>query len=139
MALLRRFFRGPGGQRVGHATGRAGRQTFGRLLEALLPRAARVSLDEVRDVERVLVVRPNFRIGNTLMTNAIIPALRERFPGARLDYLAGDTTSKLLENLPIDAIHPMSRSYVAKPWEFVALFRRLRSERFDVAVEAGMG
>ena len=54
------------------------------------------------------------------MTNAIVPALRERFPGARLEYLAGDTTLALLENMPIDAIHPMSRSYVGKPWEFVA-------------------
>lgn len=139
MALLRRIFRGPGGQRVGHATGRAGRQTFGRLVEALLPRSARVSLDEVRDVRRVLLVRPNFRIGNTLMTNAIIPALRERFPGARLEYLAGDTTVSLLEGLPVDEIHPMSRGYVSRPWAFVSLFRRLRARSFDVAVEAGMG
>jgi len=139
MSLLRRVFRGPGGQRVGHATGRAGRRTFGRLVEALLPRAARVALEDVRDVERVLLVRPNFRIGNTLMTNAIVPALRDRFPGARLEVLAGDTTTGLLEHLPIDVVHPMSRSYVARPWEFVSLFRRLRRERFDVAVEAGMG
>lgn len=139
MALLRRFFRGPGGQRVGHATGRAGRQTFGRLFEALLPRSARVPLEDVRDVRRVLLVRPNFRIGNTLMTNAIIPALRERFPGARLEYLTGDTTVALLDGLPIDEIHPMSRGYVSRPWEFVALFQRLRARSFDVAVEAGMG
>ncbi len=139
MAFLRRFFRGPGGQRVGHATGRAGRHTLGRLVEALLPRSARVSLEDVRGVQRVLLVRPNFRIGNTLMTNAIIPALRERFPAARLEYLTGDTTIALLDNMPIDEIHPMSRSYVARPWEFVALFRRLRRLHFDVAVEAGMG
>lgn len=139
MSLWRRLFRGPGGQRVGHATGRAGRQTFGRLLETLLPRSARVPLGEVREVRRVLLVRPNFRLGNTLMTNSIVPGLRERFPGARLEYLAGDTTLALLENMSIDAVHPMSRSYVGKPWEFVELFRRLRRERFDVAVEAGMG
>lgn len=139
MDVKRRLLRGASGRRVGHATGRAGRQTFGRLLEALLPRAARVPLEDVRDVERVLLVRPNFRIGNTLMTNAILPALRERFPGARLDYLTGDTTIPLLEGMPVDQIHPMSRSYVRRPWEFVALFRRLRALRFDVAVEAGMG
>lgn len=139
MALLRRLFRGPGGQRVGHATGRAGRQTFGRLFEALLPRSAPVPLEDVRDVRRVLLVRPNFRIGNTLMTNAIIPALRARFPEARLEYLTGDTTVALLDGMPIDEIHPMSRSYVKRPWEFLALFRELRARSFDVAVEAGMG
>ena len=136
---MRKLYRGPSGQRVGHATGRAGRRTFGRLLEAALPGGEQGSLDDVRDVERVLLVRPNFRIGNTLMTNALIPGLRERFPGARLEVLAGDTTLALLEQMPIDAVHPMSRSYVKRPWEFAALFRRLRHERFDVAIEAGMG
>jgi len=124
---------------VGHVAGRAGRRTLGRLLETLLPVSARVSLDAVRDVERVLLVRPNFRMGNALMTNAVVPALRERFPGARLEILAGDTTLGLLENLPLDAVHPMSRTYVGTPWRFVALFLRLRRRRFDVAVEAGMG
>lgn len=87
----------------------------------------------------MLLVRPNFRIGNTLMTNAILPALRDRFPGARLEYLTGDTTVALLDGLPIDEIHPMSRSYVKRPWEFILLFRELRRRSFDVAVEAGMG
>ncbi len=124
---------------MGHATGRAGRIAFGGLLERILPASARIPLEDVREVRRVLLVRPNFRLGNTLMTNAIVRGLRERFPQARLEYLAGDATLPLLENLPIDAVHPMSRSYVSRPWEFFSLFRKIRRERFDLAVEAGMG
>jgi len=126
-------------QRLGHAIGRAGREISGRVLDAVLPMRPSTSLDDVGDVRRLLLVRPNFRIGNTLLTNALVLGIHERFPDARLEILTGDTTTSLLAELPIDAVHLMSRSFVRKPWEFVALFWRLRRERFDVAIEAGFG
>lgn len=126
-------------QRAGHAMGRAGRVFLGTALEVFLPRSRRVALDEIGSVESILLVRPNFRMGNTLMTNAFIPVLRERFPGARISYLAGDKTAALLEGFSLDEVHPMSRRYVGRPWAFVALFSGLRRRRFDVAFEAGMG
>jgi lipopolysaccharide heptosyltransferase III len=133
------FVHHPLSQRVGKTLGHWGKRVFVRLLDAVLPTLPNVPIDAVCDVRRVLLVRPNFRIGNTLISTPLIVALRERFPGASLDYLSGDTTSALLAHLPVDTVHLVSRRFVTRPWRFVALFTRLRRLHYDVAVEAGMG
>jgi len=129
----------PAAQRLGRRLGHLGKRLLGALLDLVLPVPANQSLDVLAGVERVLLVRPNFRIGNTLITSPLIGALRQRFPAAQLDYLGGDTTMSLLRHLPIDHGYAVSRRFVARPWQFAALFWRLRRNRYDVAVEAGMG
>jgi heptosyltransferase-3 len=116
------------------------------LLKRLLDRALSLvagsgaeSLADVRDVRRVLVVRPNFRIGNTLLATPLIAALHARFPGAAIEMLVGDSTASLLEQLPLDAVHVVSRGFLRRPWRFVALFRELRRRRYDVAIDGGLG
>lgn len=126
-------------RRIGKRLEQVAKRCLSRALAAVMPVRADETLDAVRDVARVLLVRPNFRIGNTLMTAPLVPALAERFPGASIEMLAADTTATLLEHLPLSAVHVMSRRFVLRPWEFVRLFRTLRSRRFDVAIDGGMG
>jgi len=129
----------PRAQRVGRYFGHFGKRLLGGLLDFALPVPENIPLAAVDGVRRVLVVRPNFRIGNTLITAPLVLALRQRFPGATLDWLSGDTTASLLANLPIGEIHCVSRRFILRPWQFIALFLQLRRRRYDVAVEAGMG
>src|SRR5271169_4096153 len=116
----------PVAQRVGKAVGHWGKRVLGRVLGTILPTPPNLPVDALRGVRRVLIVRPNFRIGNTLIVTPLIFALRQRFPGARLDYLTGDTTAILLAHLPVDTVHFISRQFLTRPWRFVALFARLR-------------
>jgi heptosyltransferase III len=136
---LRSLAHHPLAQRVGTALGHHGKRVLGHVLDTVLSPPPNVPLDAVRDARRVLIVRPNFRIGNTLITAPLTLALRQRFPGARVDYLGGDTTAALLAHLPVDTVHLVSRRFLIQPWRFIALFARLRRERYDVAVEGGMG
>lgn len=129
----------PATQRLGRRLGHLGKRLLGALLDLVLPVPSNQPLEVLQGVERVLLVRPNFRIGNTLITAPLIGALRQRFPGAQVDYLGGDTTMSLLRHLPIDHGYSVSRRFVSRPWQFLALFWRLRRNRYDVAVEAGMG
>jgi heptosyltransferase-3 len=126
-------------RRLGRALGHCGKRVLGRVLDGVISTRANQSLETLGEVRRVLLVRPNFRIGNTLITTPLVLALRERFPGSRLDYLGGDTTASLLASLPVDTVYAVSRWQIARPWEFVALFSRLRAQRYDVAVDGGMG
>lgn len=114
------------------------KRVFGGLLRRVLRARDGGSLDDVHEVRRVLLVRPNFRIGNTLLATPVIAALHRRFPDASIDVLVGDTTAALLEQLPVDRVHTVSRGFIARPWRFVALFRELRRQRYDVAVDGGM-
>jgi heptosyltransferase III len=134
-----RFSRHPQVQRVGSRAGRVGRRVLAGLLDALFPLKPSLALPAPRDVRSVLLVRPNFRIGNTLLLAPLVPALRERYPAATLDVLTGDRTAVLLDGLPIDRVHAISRLFLLRPWRFVALFLRLRSTRYDLVLEGGMG
>ncbi len=124
---------------VGGVVEQAGRRLFGRLLDLVLPVPPSTPVSEVRDVRSVLFVRPNFRLGNALITSPLVEAVRDRFPGARVDYLGGEGTLALLDGLPVDETHVMSRGFVLRPWRFVALFARLRRRRYDVALECALG
>jgi heptosyltransferase-3 len=113
------------------------------MLEALLdfvwPASRTSTLAADTPVHKVLFVHPNFRIGNIVLATALLPVVRARFPGARLDYLAGDVAASLLDGQPIDRVYCISRRFLLAPWGFVALFLRLRREHYDVAVDGGIG
>lgn len=125
--------------RIGSALSPIGRRLLQRILDLFLPIESNVALADLRDVRSILLVRPNFRLGNALITSPLIAALRERFPGARIDYLGGEGTLAVLDGLPIDDRMPMSRGFVLRPWRFVALFLELRRRRYDLAIEGAMG
>ncbi len=126
-------------RRLGKVAERAARHGLEAMLGVLWPPGESAALVTEPGIRTVLFVQPNFRIGNTMIATAIVPVLRARFPGARLDCLVGDTTASLLDGQPIDQIHCVSRHFLLMPWRFVALFVRLRRERFDLAVDGGMG
>jgi heptosyltransferase III len=139
LPLSFRFARHPHVQTFGRRAGRIGRALLAGLLDALFPLKPSLALPAPSEVHSVLLVRPNFRIGNTLLLAPLIPALRQRYPTASLDVLTGDSTVALLEGLPIDRVHPISRHFLLRPWRFVALFVRLRHARYDLVLEGGMG
>lgn len=124
---------------IGSALSPIGRRFLQWLLDLFLPIERSVPLSEIGEIRRILLVRPNFRLGNALITSPLIEALRARFPGAQLDYLGGEGTLSVLEHLPLDETRVMSRGFVARPWRFVALFLELRRRRYDLAVEGAMG
>ena len=131
---MRRIYH-PGAQRVGIYFGRAGKRLLGYILDLIMPVPENLPLAALHGVRRVLLVRPNFRMGNTLIASPLVLALRQRFPGAQIDFLSGDTTATLLANLPLSTVHSVSSRFIIRPWQFVALFWRLRRLRYDVAVE----
>jgi len=139
MGFFTRWGKRPSSQRAGRRVGKAGRRLGTRLLSRVIPLPRNHRVDEIAEVRTVLLVRPNLKIGNTILATPFIPALRALFPGARLLVLGSETSGVVLENLPIDGIHVLSRAFVLRPWRMVAMLRRLRAENIDVAVEAGMG
>ena len=93
----------------------------------------------LNNIQRILLLRPNFRIGNALISTSLVLALRERFPAARLDYVGTDTTSILLQNLPLDHLFEMSRSFIVRPWAYLRLLKVLHEQQYDLVVQIGRG
>ena len=93
----------------------------------ILKAPAPETIDSLVGIEKILIIRPNFRLGNALISTPVIDALRERFPSARIDYLATDKTLPLLQQRPVDHFHLLSRTAILRPWQCVTLLRRFPS------------
>ncbi|WP_186332333.1 glycosyltransferase family 9 protein [Bordetella genomosp. 13] len=87
------------------------------------------------DIQRIIVIRPNYRIGNAVLSTSIIDPLRTKYPGATIDFLATDKTAGLFRNLPVGKVAALSRSAISRPWRMVSLLRNLRAGRYDLAVQ----
>lgn len=97
------------------------------------------TIDSLDGVRKILLIRPNFRLGNALISTPVIDAFHTRFPSARIDFLATDSTLPLLQQHPVERFHLLSRKTILRPWQCVSLLRRLRAEHYDLAVQISAG
>jgi len=114
---------------------KSGRKAVFAALGAASGRRQEISAAALQDVSRIIVIRPNYRIGNAILSTAIIAPLQARFPGATIDFLVTDKTASLFANLPIGHITAISRSVMRQPWRAVPILRELRARRYDLAVQ----
>lgn len=92
-------------------------------------------VDALRGISRIIVIRPNYRIGNAVISTSILDPLRLKYPGATIDFLATDKTASVFRNLPVGQVAVLSRSTISRPWRMVSLLRSLRGGRYDLAVQ----
>lgn len=115
------------------------KRRFTALLWKLLNPPNPVDAGSLDDIHKILLIRPNYRIGNALIGTPAIEAFRERFPSAHVDFLITDTTLALFQNQPIERFFTLSRKAILRPWLFFSLLQRLRGEKYDLAVQIGAG
>ncbi|ARP94990.1 hypothetical protein CAL15_11745 [Bordetella genomosp. 13] len=118
-----------------HVERAAKRKALEVLVHAFRGQQADAVAQTLHDVSRILVIRPNYRIGNAVISTAAIAPLQQRFPGATIDYLATDKTAAVFKGLPLGHVHALSRSTLRRPWRAFGLLRRLRASRYDLAVQ----
>jgi len=115
----------------------AGRRFVVALAAAVL-RPPRRPLPPLAAMRKLLVVRPDERVGNQLLTTALLRALSEGIPHAQIHLLAAARQSSVVVSRRIDRVVPFEKRLAfRKPWRLLALLRALRRERYDVVVEAG--
>jgi len=93
--------------------------------------------EALHGARRVLLVRPNFRIGNAVIGARLIQAFAEGCPEIDIDYLGTDTTRVLFAGMPLAQYHAVSRSMLVRPWQLARLVVRLRRRNYDLAVQLG--
>ena len=85
---------------------------------------------------RVLIVRLRL-LGDVVFTTPVVRALRRTFPDARLSYLVEEAAAPVLRGNPHldELIVVRKRSGLGRLADDLALARRLRGGRFDVAID----
>lgn len=89
-------------------------------------------------IRRVVVIRPDERIGNLLLLTPMIDALHTVWPGVRVDIVVGGAMAGLFEHDPrlADQIIFDKRALVRNPLGLISIARRLMAGRYDLAVDA---
>jgi heptosyltransferase III len=90
-----------------------------------------------QDVHRILVLRPNHRLGNILLLTPLIAELERAFTGAEIDVLvAGEAATDVLEGFfSIGRIYLLPRYVVRHLVATVSTIVALRRARYDLAID----
>ncbi|HWU77712.1 MAG TPA: glycosyltransferase family 9 protein [Rhodanobacter sp.] len=117
---------------VAAALGRMFRRVGGALCEpGGLPRDG---------IHRVLVCRPNHRLGNSVLISPLISEIEALYPGAEIDVLGSHATETLsAERFRIHQVFVLPRKIARHPWTSIRALRALRRCRYDLAIDACNG
>jgi len=86
-------------------------------------------------IGRILLVRANFRMGNAVLALPAVTAFRKHFPEARIDFVGSPVSELLFQNQPLNHHYVAPRRFPRVIWQYPALLRRLRANRYDLAVD----
>lgn len=89
----------------------------------------------LRGARRVLLVRPNFRLGNALISARLIRAFADGRPDIEIDFLGTDTTSALFKHMPITRQFSIQRAMLVRPWQLFRLWRSLKRRDYDLVIQ----
>ncbi|MGN6481580.1 glycosyltransferase family 9 protein [Luteibacter sp.] len=92
-------------------------------------------------MQRILVCRPNHRLGNTLMVTPLLAELEARFPGAEVDLLAsGGAARGVFSGFPsVGELFLLDRRALRHPLATLRTLGRLRAKRYDLVIDAASG
>ncbi|GMW01197.1 MAG: hypothetical protein AMXMBFR84_23340 [Candidatus Hydrogenedentota bacterium] len=125
-------------RRIPYGVALASRLMRGRVFNADLMSQAEFDLHRMR-ARKVLVVRTNQRLGNTLLASPSVEFANRAFPFAQVHFLAHRNTRTLLDGLGIARFHEFHREMLYKPWRLLSLLRSVESEAYDVIIDGGFG
>lgn len=94
----------------------------------------------VDGIHRVLISRPNHRLGNTVLISALISEIEVLYPGAEVDLVGSDATNTIYSPLfGVHRVFAFPQRIARHLWYSAGLLREIRSCRYDLAIDACNG
>ena len=92
-------------------------------------------------IHRILVCRPNHRLGNMLLITPLLAEIETVFPGAEVDVLLGGMAgAELLVGYPrVQRIFCVMNRPGWHLWRLFSIIRKLRAARYDLAIDTANG
>jgi heptosyltransferase III len=92
-------------------------------------------------IHRILICRPNHRLGNAVLLSPLLAELETLYPGAEIDMIsAGDAAHVLFATrFQIRRVIGLPRRIARHLWLTVRQLRQLRSDTYDLAIDACNG
>ncbi|MGS2763854.1 glycosyltransferase family 9 protein [Sinomicrobium sp. M5D2P9] len=91
-------------------------------------------------IERILICRPNHRLGNLLLLSPLVQELESTFPNSEIDLLVNQSCAiQLYQNYDnIDQVIELPRNPFKNPIKYLRTFVGFRSKKYDLAINAVM-
>ncbi|ADN09599.1 glycosyltransferase family 9 protein [Sulfurimonas autotrophica] len=96
---------------------------------------------DVNEIKNILIIRPNYRIGNLIFLTPLINELQKNIPNAKIDIIVGmKLAGKILEPMPnVDKVIDIPRKLLLHPLEMFAYIHKTRAKKYDVALNISGG
>lgn len=89
-----------------------------------------------QDIQKILIVRSLFRMGDVILATPAIILFRKNFPAAQIDFVGSGLSQSLFENLPIDRHYAVYPRFPRVCWSYLALLKQIRDNKYDLAFDA---
>lgn len=88
-------------------------------------------------IHRILVCRPNHRLGNLLLLTPLLDEIARLLPDARVDIVAAGNDARRVFGTfgNVDTVHMLSRRVVRHPLGTIRTVLRIRRTRYDLAID----
>ena len=95
----------------------------------------------LKGVYRILVCRPNHRLGNMLLLTPLIAELERTFKGAEIDILSeGQIAAEVFSTFfSVKNIYCLPRRGFKHPFAFLSLLLRIRKTSYDLIIDPCLG
>lgn len=96
------------------------------------------TVETAGEIRRILVVRPNHRLGNNVLLTPLLSELERRFPQATIDILTGGGASHNLyaEYRSLTAVHAFPAWSYIRPHVVARVIRGVRAQQYDLAIDS---
>ncbi|HEX9979848.1 MAG TPA: glycosyltransferase family 9 protein [Flavobacterium sp.] len=93
------------------------------------------------DIQRILISRPNGRLGNLLLITPLVQELTQAFPNSKIDlFVKGGLAPIIFKNYPnIDRIIRLPGKPFKQLLEYAKTWIRLRAKRYDIVLNVDKG
>ena len=92
-------------------------------------------------IKNIVIIRPNYRIGNLIFLTPLINELQNNIPEAKIDIIVGmRLAGKILEPMPnVDKVIDIPRKLLLHPLEMFTYIQKTRTKNYDVAINMSGG
>lgn len=93
---------------------------------------------DVKSIKRVLITRPNHRLGNMLLITPIVKDVSNTFPDCKIDlFVKGGVAAAVFENYEnVDKIIALPKSHFKNLHEYLFCWFYLKIQKYDLVINA---
>ena len=88
------------------------------------------------EIKTIIIVRPNYRIGNLIFLTPLINELNKNIPHAKIDIIVGiKIAGDILEPLPnVQKVIDIPRKLLKQPIKLYRFIKEVRKKKYDLAI-----